>query len=162
MTEPKPTYQREGAVSNAHVGREFEQSVFEYFKREIPDLRLNFPIEVGHSQKKSHSFDIGSDSEKVIIECKSHTWTKSNNVPSAKVTTWDQAMLYFFLSPTSYRKMFVVLKDDNKQTHESLLTYYLRLHAHLIPEGVEFWEWDKDIGRPERADSTSFLTGEPL
>jgi len=143
MTETKPTYQWEGSISNAHVGREFEQRVFDYFKREISDLRLNFPIEVGHSQKKLHSFDMGSDSEKVIIECKSHTWTKGNNVPSAKLTTWDQAMLYFHLSPKSYRRMFVVLKDLNDRTDESLLEYYLRLHSHLIPEGVEFWEWDR-------------------
>ena len=143
MTETKPTYQREGSVSNAHVGREFEQRVFNCFKKEIPDLRLNFPMEIGHSQKKLHSFDMGSESKKVMIECKSHTWTKSNNVPSAKLTTWDQAMLYFHLSPTAYRKMFIVLKDDNKQTHESLLSYYLRLHAHLIPDGVELWEMDE-------------------
>ncbi len=144
MTETKPTYQREGSVSNAHVGREFEQRVFDYFKKEIPDLRLNFPIEVGHSQKKLHAFDIGSNSERVIIECKSHTWTKGNNVPSAKLTTWDQAMLYFFLSPKIYRKMFVVVRDVNERTNETLLSYYLRLHGHLIPEGVEFWEWDTE------------------
>ena len=144
MTETKPTYQREGSVSNAHVGREFEQRVFDYFKREIPDLRLNFPIEVGHSQKKSHSYDLGSETEKVIIECKSHTWTKGNNAPSAKLTTWDQAMLYFFLSPKIYRKMFVVVRDVNERTNETLLAYYLRLHGHLIPEGVEFWEWDAE------------------
>ncbi len=143
MTETKPTYQREGSISNAHVGREFEQRVFNYFKEEIPDLRLNFPIEVGQSKKRLHSFDIGSDIGKVIIECKSHTWTKGNNVPSAKLTTWDQAMLYFHLSPKIYRRMFVVLRDVNERTGESLLEYYLRLHSHLIPKGVEFWEWDR-------------------
>ena len=153
MSEPRPTYQREGAISNAHVGREFEQKVFDHFKNKIPDLTLNFPVEVGHSLKKLHSFDLGSKTEEVIIECKSHTWTRGNNVPSAKLTTWDQAMLYFYLSPSSFRKVFIVLKDDNKQTHESLLSYYLRLHAHLIPEGVEFWEWEMETNQPILVES---------
>lgn len=47
-------------------------------------------------------------------------------------------MLYFFLAPRSYRKIFVVKRDSNSK--ETLGTYYLRTYSHVIPDEVEFWE----------------------
>ncbi|NQV14579.1 hypothetical protein HQ531_03905 [bacterium] len=138
-------FQRKGSPGNAQVGSEFERKVFNFFDKRIKGLSIQFSIGIGHSEKKLHIFDMGSKKEKVVVKCKSHTWTESGNVPSEKLATWDQAMLYFNVSPLSYRKIFVVLKDIRPTTKESLLLYYLRLHSHLIPDDVEFWEWDTNL-----------------
>ena len=112
---------------------------------------------------KEHKFDLGSSEQKVIIECKSHTWTEGGNVPSAKLTTWDQAMLYFFLAPRRYRKIFVAKKDVNPKTKESLAAYYIRMHSHVIPDEVEFWEADEQTGAFDKIDFdlTKHLAGKP-
>ncbi|MCK5172649.1 MAG: hypothetical protein KAR47_04610 [Planctomycetes bacterium] len=137
-------FQRAGSISNSHVGRDFENLVYSYFVKLIPSLRPKFQLMVGHKHKKVHNFDFGNSEEKAIIECKSHTWTKGDKMPSAKLTTWDQAMYYFHLAPYDYRKIFVVKKDISiSRNNETLCSYYLRTHFHLIPEGVEFWEVDE-------------------
>ena len=133
-------FQRKNSISNTHVGNAFEDMVYDFFSREIDGLRKAFSINIGIDKKKPHNFDLGSKEEKVIIECKSHTWTSSKNVPSAKMTTWDQAMLYFLLAPSSYRKIFVVKKDYSEKHNGTLAQYYMRTHYHVIPLDVEFYE----------------------
>ena len=91
-------HQRKNAASNTQVGIDFEDLAYEFFKDQFPSLKKPFWLPIGHIKKKGHKFDLGCSEQKVIIECKSHTWTESGNVPSAKITTWDQAMLYFFLA----------------------------------------------------------------
>ena len=145
-------HQRKNANSNTQVGIDFENLALSYFSTDIPTLTKNFKLEIGLHEKKLHNFDIGCADSKVIIECKSHTWTSGGNVPSAKLTTWDQAMLYFYLAPRSYRKIFFVKKDINPKTKESLCEYYLRTHPHVIPDEVEFWEIDEDKGEVEKID----------
>ena len=104
---------------------------------------MNHRIPVGiESQKKNHAFDLGSSSPKVIVECKSHTWTSGNNVPSAKLTVWNEAMYYFADSPPEYRKIFFVLRDERVSNGETLAEYYIRMYSHLIPASVEIWEYD--------------------
>lgn len=78
----------------------------------------------------------------VIVECKSHRWTAGHNIPSAKLTVWNEAMYYFHAAPGGYRKILFVLKDLRRGTGESLCSYYLRTYGHLIPDDVEFWEYD--------------------
>ena len=138
-------FQREGAVSNAHVGRDFENIALSFFKQIGLDLSLNIPLPVGlHENKKMHSFDLGSTVSKIIVECKSHTWTKGGNVPSAKLTCWNEAMYYFLAAPESYRKIFFVLKDFSAKKNETLAEYYLRTYSHLVPKDVEFWEYNSE------------------
>jgi len=96
------------------------------------------PLELGLSAKKKHCFDLGAFNPKILIECKSHTWTCGANIPSAKMTVWNEAMYYFHLAPRDYRKVLFVLHDRRKKVGESLLSYYRRTYAHLIPDGVEF------------------------
>ena len=48
-------FQRVGSSSNAHVGREFEKRVLEYFSMEGIKLRKRFLLEIGVGKvKKSH------------------------------------------------------------------------------------------------------------
>jgi hypothetical protein len=87
-----------------------------------------------------HRFDLGSESPPVLVECKSHTWTQSGNMPSAKMTVWNEAMYYFHVAPAIYRKVLFVLKHSRRDV--SLASYYLKTYGHLVPDGVEVWEFD--------------------
>lgn len=139
-------HQRVGSVSNAHVGSDFEKVALRFFAAQGIVLTRNFPVRLGLSTKKVHHFDLGTDKDMVLVECKSHRWTAGARVPSAKMTVWNEAMYYFLLAPPVYRKILFVLHDKRDQKGESLLAYYKRMYSHLIPEGVEFLEWDEVTG----------------
>ena len=139
-------HQRVGSVSNAHVGADFENVALRFFAAQGVELTRNFPVELGLSKKKVHCFDLGTNKQKVLVECKSHRWTAGARVPSAKMTVWNEAMYYFLLAPSEYRKILFVLHDKREQEGESLLAYYKRTYAHLIPDGVEFLEWNEVTG----------------
>ncbi len=133
-------FQRVGSISNANAGREFEQAAQLFFARQGIDLNSNFGVEVGFSKKKIRKFDLGSSDPAVVVECKSHNWTQGGNIPSAKITVWNESMLYFHIVPDRYRKILLVLRSV--RSNQSLAEYYLRNYGHLIPPGVEIWECD--------------------
>lgn len=143
-------FQRKGSKSNTHVGKEFEKAAKKFFANQGLLLQKNISINIGINGKKPHKFDLGNPNEKVLIECKSHTWTEGGNVPSAKITNWDQAMYYFHAAPTGYRKIFFVLKDYSAKKQETLSEYYIRTKSHLIPRDVEIWEFDENQGKGNR------------
>jgi hypothetical protein len=141
-------FQRIGSISNAHVGRDFEEVARDYFLR-IEGLKLqkNFPVEVGANiTKKCRRFDLGSEEPPILVECKSHRWTETGNMPSAKVTVWNESMFYFHIAPSRYRKVLFVLRDVHTRKTESLAEYYIRNCAHLIPAGVSIIEFDEMSG----------------
>lgn len=138
-------HQRIGSKSNAHVGREFELAAQKFFDSEGLKLDLNIKISIGVDEvKKDHAFDLGCKKEKILVECKSHKWTAPNdNVPSAKLTVWNEAMYYFQVTPLGYRKIMFVLRDYSEKRNETLAEYYIRTYSHLIPKDVELWEYDE-------------------
>ena len=137
-------FQRVGSPSNAHVGREFEAAAVAALAREGVRVTPGFSVQVGISDlKKAHSFDLGSENPPVIVECKSHRWTAGGNVPSAKVTVWNEAMYYFHGSPSKYRKILFTLHDKRNGNGETLAEYYIRTYSHLIPPKVEIWEYNE-------------------
>jgi len=140
-------FQREGSISNSHVGREFESIAQNHLTEIGIPVHLGFSIPIGINTKKKHVFDLGCDNPKVIVECKSHRWTSGNNVPSAKMTVWNEVMYYFSLVSDDYRKIMFVLRDYSPQRKETLTEYYLRNHHHLIPSSVEFWEYNSDTNQ---------------
>ena len=136
-------FQRLGATSNADVGSTFEKAAQKWFFREKGiELQRDYGVEVGFSKKRERKFDLGSSDPKILVECKSHKWTGSDNVPSAKITVWNESMYYFQLAPSGFRKVLFVLRDFSKKREESLAEYYVRNHSHLIPDDVEIWEYD--------------------
>lgn len=140
-------FQRIGSISNAHVGRDFESLAMQVLASRGVQVRRNFKIEVGVSEsKKLHCFDLGSEVPPVLVECKSHRWTSGSNVPSAKMTVWNEVMYYFRCAPSTYRKILFVLHDLRPSNRESLASYYIRTYSHLIPPDVEIWELDTDSG----------------
>lgn len=140
------TFQRVGAVSNAHVGRDFEIVARDYFASHGVVLTANFRVPVGHERKKDRQFDLGSNDPKVIVECKSHRWTIGGNIPSAKITVWNESMYYFHLAPSNFRKVMFVLYDYDPRRNLTLAEYYVRNYGHLIPEGVELLEYNESSG----------------
>lgn len=141
-------FQRKGAISNAHVGREFEIRAGVVLAEHGLQLDSNHKVALGIAlPKKEHAFDLGSEDPKVIVECKAHTWTEGNKVPSAKMKNWAEAMFYFYMAPNYYRKIFFVERSERKTTGETLLSYFRRTHSHIIPSDIEFWELDNATGR---------------
>ena len=138
-------FQRIGSKSNAQVGKDFEDIAFEIFPQQGLKISKECRLLIGIGDvKKEHSFDLGSESNKILIECKSHRWTSGNNVPSAKMTVWNEAMYYFTIAPNGYRKVFFVLRDYSQKRQETLAEYYIRTYAHLIPRDVEIWGYDEN------------------
>lgn len=134
-------FQRVGSLSNAHVGNEFEDAVCSYFRGQGLSLTRGFKISVGVGDtKKPRKFDWGSDNPPILVECKSHAWTVGGNIPSAKMTVWNEAMYYFHMAPDSYRKVLFTLRS--MRADASLAAHYIKCYGHLIPSGVEIWEFD--------------------
>ncbi|MBU6206431.1 MAG: hypothetical protein KGQ42_01950 [Alphaproteobacteria bacterium] len=142
-------------VNHPQIGSVFERKAKRHLEKAGITVEHNYAMHLGVAGRtKAHRFDMGSADPKVLIECKSHTWTSSGNLPSAKLTVWNEAMYYFTLAPRDYRKIFFVLQDFRKrgeQWGESLAGYYLRKFTHLIPPGVEVWEYS------EASDSVDIL-----
>ena len=146
-------FQRIGSVSNTRVGSDFETVAKAALLIAGIRVERRFPIPVGvGAKKKAHSFDLGSSLPPVIVECKSHRWTTGGNMPSAKMTVWNEAMYYFAIAPAEYRKILFVLRDHHTKRGATLAEYYLDKYTHLIPDGVEIWEYDDVNNR------TSILT----
>lgn len=134
-------FQRIGAISNTQAGSDFEEVARAFFAAQGISLIRNFQAPVGAGEKKKNrNFDLGSSAPPILVECKSHKWTQGGNVPSAKITVWNEAMYYFHLAPAEYRKIFFVLKHNRRDV--SLASYYLANYGHLIPPDVEIWEYD--------------------
>jgi len=53
-------------------------------------------------------------------------------------------MYYFLISPKDYRKIFFVLKSFSQKRNMTLAEYYIITYKHLIPNNVEFWEYDEE------------------
>lgn len=62
------------------------------------------------------------------------------------MTTWNEAMLYFHLAPKNFKNNFFTLHDKRQITGEALVAYNKRTYSHLIPEDVEFLEYDESTG----------------
>lgn len=140
MSKP---FQRVGAISNAHEGRQFEEWVQAYFAANGIQLTSGIGVDVGvGALKKRHAFDLGCETALILVECKAHRWTAGGNVPSAKMTVWNEAMYYFLTAPDGYRKQLYVLRDCRYGDGETLADYYVRNFGHLIPDQVEIWEAD--------------------
>ena len=135
-------FQRKNSSSNAAEGKAFEKEVKYFFYDNYGiELEENHKVILGISSAKFKTCDLGIKDE-IIIECKSHSWTETDNIPSAKLTTWNEAMYFFHLAPYHKRKLFIVEKFLSKKREKTLAEYYVSINHHLIPEDVEIWEFD--------------------
>jgi hypothetical protein len=141
-------FQRTGATSNTHVGREFEERVKSYFLEKGTELKSSFPLPIGYATKKVHKFDLGCEDQRIVVECKSYRWTAGGNSPSAKLRSMNEAMHIFAATPGHYRRLLVLSK--HMRGRQSLGAHYVRTQEHLIAPGVEVWELDEGAMTAER------------
>jgi hypothetical protein len=141
-------FQRVGAISNTHAGREFEEAARLFFAETGISLQPEFNAPIGVRVKKPHKFDLGSEDPPVLVECKSYTWTSGGNSPSAKIRGLNEVMLLFSVAPPHYRKILFVLKHLRRGL--SLANHYISTQGHLIGPNVEIWEFDMDQKHAER------------
>jgi hypothetical protein len=146
------------AFNNSLIGKEFEKVVQEFFhKKHQLSLQLEMKVPVGVGRiKKTHKFDLGCQLPPVIVECKCNKWTEGVNSPSAKLSVWNEAMLYFIGAPKEYRKIFVA--EHSIRDELSLAEHYMRRYGHLVPEDVEFWELNSRTGEGRRIDSATGIS----
>ena len=78
----------------------------------------------------------------MLVECKDRKWLKGGKRPSATISAFNEAMLLFYLAPKGYRKILFLRRDYSPENKESLAEYYVKSDGHLIPNGVEVWEYD--------------------
>jgi hypothetical protein len=141
-------FQRVGAISNTHAGRDFELAAAAYFAKTGIELVRGFVAPVGYAIKKPHKFDLGSENPPILVECKSYTWTAGGNSPSAKLRSLNEALLLFSVAPANFRKILFVLKHTRNGI--SLASYFVKTQGHLVGPGVEIWEFDLDTLEAER------------
>jgi len=131
-------------LSNVARGEAFATAVGKYLQGLGLVLTREYPAKVGIGSKatKNHRFDFGSS--EVLVECKCYTWREGGGNPSAKVSTLNEAMMYFHSTPGSFRKMLFLPKTPKNgvRSPETLVEYYVRQHGHFIPASVEVWEMD--------------------
>ncbi len=148
-------FQRDGSISNTHVGRAFELRAQRVLALHGLSVALNHKVPCGLGNiHKDHAFDLGSDDVRVIVECKSQTWTAGGNIPSAKMKNWAEAMFYFHMAPCGYRKIFFVERSVREGRSETLLEYFRRTQAHMIPPDVELWELHPDMDQLKIYEAT--------
>lgn len=127
-------------------GKEFEKQVQDYlnkrFNGEFKQITNdNNEIKIG-CPANSHCFDLISEDLQIIIECKSYNWRKNLKIPSAKISTLNEAVLYFQHLNPPYNKYSKIL--FMKQTHAiknkgTLAQYYVNHYGHLLDD-VEVME----------------------
>ena len=125
-----------GKAFQNKVQAKAQESFGKHFIQECPVLIGNPP--------KEHRFDLVSEDHLIIIECKSYTWTKSWNVPSAKLAALDEAILYMrcIIPSCIARKIIIMERSFNKITGETLAEYFVRRKGHLLAD-IEVMELDE-------------------
>jgi hypothetical protein len=96
-------------ISNTQLGRDFQQLARDVLQER---LAVTFELDTGlliGNPPRSHRFDLVSRDHRIIGEAKAFTWTKSENVPSAKVTGLREAAQYLNLLDGNLVR-FIVMK----------------------------------------------------
>jgi hypothetical protein len=81
---------------------------------------------------KPHRFDLGSSNQQVVVECKNHTSTATNNIPSAKITALREAVFYLRLAAARYRRILAMKRHTHPDRPEEPAEYFVRLSWHLL------------------------------
>lgn len=138
-------------LANTDKGGLFRDRVQAYLKARYDyELTPELPIYVGFKHKKLHRFDLGSLAPEVLVECKHYTWTATGNSPSAKLAHLNEAVLYFWAAPSSFRKLLFLAKSAHPSKGETLRAHWLRRYGHLLPSDLEVWEYDPTSQKAER------------
>ena len=105
-------------------------------------LKPEVEIPIGHP-KTDHAFDLANGNKSIVIECKNYSWTKAGNVPSAKVSTINEAVLYFSFLDANVRKILCLKNSVHPKRQETLAEYYVGTYGHLLRD-ITIYEIDEN------------------
>ncbi len=126
---------------NPRIGKRFEGLVRNWAEEQFNCLFVpESPVLIG-DPPKPHKFDLVSADGRVAVECKCYTWTDSGNVPSAKIATLDEAVLYMRSIKYPAQKIIAMryARHDKKQI--TLAEYFCERKGHLLAD-ISVWEID--------------------
>ncbi len=122
-------------------GKRFQEKAAELLSERFQvEFRLDYPIAIGNPPK-DHRFDLVSSDRRHVGECKNYSWTKTGNVPSAKMGAVNEAVFYLSFLPKDTIRFVVMRKSVHPTRDETLADYYYRTYRHLL-QGVLVLEID--------------------
>jgi len=102
------------------LAKNFKKKVQEIAEEKFNISFLNdHPIPVGKPVKE-HKFDLVSEDNSIVIECKCYTWTDGNNVPSTKLSTLNVAALYLINLQKITHKIIAMKKDVRRNKAKNI------------------------------------------
>ena len=129
--------------SNKKKRDDFRDLVIPILGKELTTiLKPEVKISIGEP-KTENAFALANEDKSIVIECKNYTWTKAGNVPSAKVSTINEAVLYFSFLDANVRKILCLKKSVHSKRQETLAKYYVRTYGHLLRD-ITVYEIDGD------------------
>lgn len=124
-------------------GIEFEKQVKIYLEDKFSTEFKSAKFKIGNPAKE-HKFDLVSEVQKIIIECKCYKWRKKNKVPCAKISTLNEAVLFMQnINPPydKYLKVIILKKEYNSDKKKTLAQYYHDTYGCLAKD-IEIVEID--------------------
>lgn len=137
--KPRVAPERDPALDPIHediTPQEFEERVRRYLTRTYETHFSKKTLNIGEG--KVHEFDLVSDDDSIIVECKSYNWTKSGNYPSGKVATLKEAIFYFGLVSAACK--ILVMHRRPFPGKEPLVDAFYRRSRGLLGD-VELWDY---------------------
>ena len=124
--------------SNKNKGDAFRDFAKPILERELnTELEPEQKIDIGNPMIK-HAFDLANQDRSVVIECKNYTWTKAGNVPSAKISTLNEAVLYFSFLDCNVQKILCLMESKDPKRTETLAEYYVNNYGHLLRDVIVY------------------------
>lgn len=118
-------------VSNVERGARFEAEVGTALAGYGWHLVSSVGIGIGQPAER-HRFDLADPPARVAVECKAFTWTSGGNMPSAKLATAREAVLFLQWLPPDWTKILAMSRSLRPGYGESLAEYFVRLNDHLL------------------------------
>ena len=129
--------------SNKKKGDDFRDLAMPILEKELnTTLKPEVKISIGEP-KIEHAFDLANENKSIVIECKNYTWTKAGNVPRAKISTINEAVLYFSFLDANVRKILCLKKSVHPKRQETLAKYYVGTYGHLL-RNITVYEIDEN------------------
>lgn len=130
---------------NPAKGRQFQDLAAKALSARLGvRFQLDYPISIGDPQE-AHRFDLVSEDQRYVGECKNYSWTETGKMPSAKMAYVNEAVLYLSHLPQDTHRFIVMRLDRHAKRAETLVQYYLRTYRHLL-KGLTMYEFDPETG----------------
>lgn len=126
---------------NPKKGADFEKRVREAISKRFGVAFEKRSVKIGNPPKE-HAFNLVSGDGKYIIECKCHSWTKSKNIPSAKMSILNEAVFYLSHISKNKHRFLIIKKDFSEEKQKTFAEYYFYINRHLL-DGVRIFEFDE-------------------